>query len=329
MSYRYKTKTPAGRVHLQYIGDVPGVPASTLRAGDVTMWNGGVKETVVSIAPKGAQSLALMVLGSDGTVYERTLRKDRLVVKSGEDPDLAFARGNPRRKNPAVALPSAVGSVQSYSAHGRTLIVKKLKAGSYHARIEGAQSQANGPSGTRFGNASEIRSDVEHFLRTGGLPRGNPRRMNPTTDAQAKKRGFSFGNTMLFAEKEDNNARQIQIEEDFLAWRATLSPKQQKLADEGWRNARWSQTKTAGGAWRKNPTSGREVIKQCGREIEVKKEEVRGSPVFFARVVDIPKRYIGAWEYGDSRDQAISKAERIADGRPYVRPNPVKRRTYR
>jgi len=81
----------------------------------------------------------------------------------------AGLRAKLRRKNPTIKLPST-GETLHIPAHGKTLGVKKVKAGEYTAGIEGTRTYVEGPSGKRWGNAAEIREDIEHFLRTGALP---------------------------------------------------------------------------------------------------------------------------------------------------------------
>lgn len=60
--------------------------------------------------------------------------------------------GKGLRKNPGVKLP-AMGETLHLSAHGKTLGVKKVRAGSYTAGIEGTRMYVGGPSGKRWGNA--------------------------------------------------------------------------------------------------------------------------------------------------------------------------------
>jgi hypothetical protein len=77
-----------GSIHLQGIGRHPAKPAAELTPGDVTVWNYGGTETVVSVAPKGKQSLTVVVsyisqsYPTKGQQVQatRTLRKDRLVA---------------------------------------------------------------------------------------------------------------------------------------------------------------------------------------------------------------------------------------------------------
>jgi hypothetical protein len=66
-------------VHLQYCGRHTAKPAGDLVVGDVMVWNYGMTSVVVSITPKGAQSLTV-VESVDGKEYSRVMRKTRLVA---------------------------------------------------------------------------------------------------------------------------------------------------------------------------------------------------------------------------------------------------------
>ncbi|MGN0813353.1 MAG: hypothetical protein ACI4MQ_07585 [Candidatus Coproplasma sp.] len=46
-----KTSNPEKYIHLQFHGKQPAIKASELKAGDVTVWNGGATEKVVSVKP--------------------------------------------------------------------------------------------------------------------------------------------------------------------------------------------------------------------------------------------------------------------------------------
>lgn len=79
-----RSSPPAGHVHLQFAGDVPGVPAAELGPGDRLMWNGGGISTVVSVRDASAQFVEILEewrrTGTGGS--ERTprrLKKTRLV----------------------------------------------------------------------------------------------------------------------------------------------------------------------------------------------------------------------------------------------------------
>ena len=68
-------------VHLQNIGLVNAVPAEQLVVGTRTVWNFGYVATVLAIAPKGKQSLAVTLRSERGGVEAvRTFRKSRLVA---------------------------------------------------------------------------------------------------------------------------------------------------------------------------------------------------------------------------------------------------------
>ena len=66
------------------------------------------------------------------------------------------------------------------------------------------------------------------------------------TDGQVKKRGYAYGNMMLFAEKDGDSGRQFQVEEDFTSWSGTLPTKQKRIAELAWLEARWRETKRDG-----------------------------------------------------------------------------------
>lgn len=68
-------------VTLQSIGHVLGTPASELKTGDKMMWNFGTVTTVGKILKETAKSIVIEDIAGDGKVYERMLRKNRLVVK--------------------------------------------------------------------------------------------------------------------------------------------------------------------------------------------------------------------------------------------------------
>lgn len=68
-------------IRLQGIGLVKGILASELQVGMRMMWNCGFTSDVVSIAPKGAQSLTVVERDTrDGKEYARTMRKSRAVA---------------------------------------------------------------------------------------------------------------------------------------------------------------------------------------------------------------------------------------------------------
>lgn len=76
-------------VHLQYVGEMPGVPAGTLEVGDRLMWNGGAVYVVTSVreaSPKFVEIRERSEREPERGEYTRRMRKDRLVVsvKAGE-----------------------------------------------------------------------------------------------------------------------------------------------------------------------------------------------------------------------------------------------------
>ena len=81
-----RSSPPAGHVHLQSVGDVPGVPAAELGPGDRVMWNGGGTSTVVSVRGASAQFVEIIEAGQRGAGGEteltpRRLKKTRLVAR--------------------------------------------------------------------------------------------------------------------------------------------------------------------------------------------------------------------------------------------------------
>lgn len=61
-----------------------------------------------------------------------------------------------------ITLPR-MGETLTLAAHGATLHVRKTKAHTWIAGVEGSPRR-------RFGNTAEMRGDVAHFLDTGALP---------------------------------------------------------------------------------------------------------------------------------------------------------------
>ncbi len=61
-------------------------------------------------------------------------------------------------------LPKKIGAYATFQARGKTLRVKKSKAGSYMLAVTGMKS-------SRWGNSKEAKSDIKHFMSTGQLPR--------------------------------------------------------------------------------------------------------------------------------------------------------------
>lgn len=70
---------PRPTLHLQGIGKVPAKPAGELHKGDVLMWNYGYTSTVVSVTPKGRQSVEVVEEYDGGKRYVRIFRRSRLV----------------------------------------------------------------------------------------------------------------------------------------------------------------------------------------------------------------------------------------------------------
>jgi len=70
----------AGTVKLQGMGRMEGTKAEDVRVGDVLLWNQGGSSQVLSITPKGKKSLLWKTRTADNREWERTVRKNRLVV---------------------------------------------------------------------------------------------------------------------------------------------------------------------------------------------------------------------------------------------------------
>ena len=70
----------AGTVKLQGMGRMDGTKAEDVQVGDVLLWNQGGSSQVLSITPKGKKSLLWKTRTADNREWERTVRKNRLVV---------------------------------------------------------------------------------------------------------------------------------------------------------------------------------------------------------------------------------------------------------
>ena len=107
--YRYKPPTPAGLVHLQYVGDVPGKPVESLKPGDRIMWNGGAMSTVVEVRPKSASTVVLVEQSDkSAATYERVKRKGTLI---------AFVGASKAKRNPATTKPKKPRKVKPRTAY--------------------------------------------------------------------------------------------------------------------------------------------------------------------------------------------------------------------
>jgi hypothetical protein len=81
-----RSSPPAGHVHLQFVGDVPGVPAAELGPGDRLMWNGGGTSTVVSVRDASRHYVEILEAWPNTATGEteqtpRRLKKTRLVAR--------------------------------------------------------------------------------------------------------------------------------------------------------------------------------------------------------------------------------------------------------
>lgn len=68
-----------GRIHLQFYGNAPAVKAKDLRVGDTTVWNWGGEEEILSITPSKSGTSLHMEVKTNGKIYQRTCRSDRLI----------------------------------------------------------------------------------------------------------------------------------------------------------------------------------------------------------------------------------------------------------
>lgn len=66
-------------MHLIGWGDVEAQPAESVKVGDTLMWNYGSKSEVVSIDKTTAKSITISERCSNGKIYQRLMRKNRLV----------------------------------------------------------------------------------------------------------------------------------------------------------------------------------------------------------------------------------------------------------
>jgi hypothetical protein len=78
--------TKPGYVHLQGVGDLPGIPASDLKPGDVLMWNYGYKSKVVEVLRASACFMLITLewtskITGEAERADRRLKKDRLVAR--------------------------------------------------------------------------------------------------------------------------------------------------------------------------------------------------------------------------------------------------------
>lgn len=70
-------------------------------------------------------------------------------------------------------LPTERGVEVRFEAHGAAIVVRRCSSGRDYIASPDPHPpvQAWGPTGDRFGTADDIRSDIEHFLTIGALPR--------------------------------------------------------------------------------------------------------------------------------------------------------------
>lgn len=67
-------------IQLQSIGHIAAIEAGNLIPGDVTVWNFGAKETIIS-KDRETKAFVFLTIKSErsGDLYERKLKKTRLV----------------------------------------------------------------------------------------------------------------------------------------------------------------------------------------------------------------------------------------------------------
>lgn len=65
--------------HIQFVGEVPAKPVEELRAGDVTVWNGGSEREVAGVLPS-ASGKTFQIVYADGSVDRRRMGAGRLVA---------------------------------------------------------------------------------------------------------------------------------------------------------------------------------------------------------------------------------------------------------
>ena len=80
MKYTIFSHAQENTVQLQSVGHCLGTPAAELKAGDKLMWNFGYTSEIVEIV-KESKSFIFVKELSGGNIYERRLKKDRLVVR--------------------------------------------------------------------------------------------------------------------------------------------------------------------------------------------------------------------------------------------------------
>ena len=69
-----------------------------------------------------------------------------------------------------LILPRRSGQRRIFEAWNETFQVKKLRGGEYFLAVWRGEGMA--PLRSRFGNAKQIRQDIQHVCETGALPRG-------------------------------------------------------------------------------------------------------------------------------------------------------------
>lgn len=75
------TTTTAPVIQLQGIGKLAAIPVSEMTVGMRTCWNFGYTYDVVSITPKGSQSVTVELRNTkDGRLWTKTMRLSRLIV---------------------------------------------------------------------------------------------------------------------------------------------------------------------------------------------------------------------------------------------------------
>ena len=68
------------KIHLQGHGKQEAKFAESIKIGDVLMWNYGATSKVINIISETPKYITLGIQEESGNIYERRLKKDRLVA---------------------------------------------------------------------------------------------------------------------------------------------------------------------------------------------------------------------------------------------------------
>jgi len=67
-------------IHLQGVGSYGAVPAASLKAGDVTVWNFGHTEVVLGVEEASPKFVLVELRSASGATHRRRMSKTRLVA---------------------------------------------------------------------------------------------------------------------------------------------------------------------------------------------------------------------------------------------------------